>query len=437
MANVLKSVAASELIAKMYLNEEIADVHFVFKFVDDVQRVPANKVILAALSPVFHTMFYGSLKEGNEVKIEDSDADAFKEFLQFFYMGEVTLNMENIETVVRLADKYDILEYIKSCVIFLKTQLTIDNLCWVYQLAVNVKKDELIEICEEQIARLPKKIFATDAFQRCDKNILKRILELDLTCKETNVFEACLAWAIQACKQNGLDATKALNLRIPLGDCLQSIRFSSMTIEEFSAIQMSNDGLFTPDEFKDIVFTLTAKVYEPKIFKQNPRVYKWNKNGITLCRRQAADAQISYLKELEIVWFKSNQTLLLGDIFSAETNNMSYIDKQNNAINVTLSEISSDSSKKLLYEGQIKTWDATNRLRVMLTQPIMIKAHTMYEIRFAVMSRGVGNLYYHGSWRPIVDLADDLTIQFYRIPTHTGSDTSSTGWIEAMSFNRI
>src|SRR3978361_326675 len=99
MTNLLKNSAASEVIAKMYLNEDLADVHFEFNVDDDVQKVPANKSVLAALSPVFYTMFFGSMKEGSVVKIADADADSFKEFLQFFYLGEVTLSMENLETV--------------------------------------------------------------------------------------------------------------------------------------------------------------------------------------------------------------------------------------------------------------------------------------------------------------------------------------------------
>ncbi|XP_055316914.1 BTB/POZ domain-containing protein 6-B-like [Sitodiplosis mosellana] len=459
MANVLKSSAASELIAKIYLNEQLADVHFVFEFDDDVQKVPAHKLILASLSPVFHTMFYGSLKEGNEVKIEDADANAFKEFLQFFYLGEVTLNMENIETIVRLADKYDVLEYVNACAVFLKTQLKLDNMFWGYQLAVNLKNDELIEFCEEQIARSPKKIFATDAFQRCDKNILKRILELDLTCKEINVFEACLTWAKHACEKDELDATQAANLRFQLGDSLRSIRFSAMTIEEFSAIEMSNDGLFTPDEFKDIMFTLTAKAYEPKIFKQNSRLYKWNESDILKCDRRISDRDSAKrLKSSESVWFTSNRMVLLGEIYSASTNgtnnkynhrnfnhhnfnqhNLDY--QQIDAVNVTIAEIGSDSSKKVLYEGTSRTWDFHSpsnqyRLKVVLRQPIMIKPQIMYEIHFSVLI-DVSSFSYDGEWEPTVELSDGLKIQFHRNPFHMDYDTFSCGWIRSLSFNRL
>ncbi|XP_055314001.1 uncharacterized protein LOC129575098 [Sitodiplosis mosellana] len=342
--------------------------------------------------------------------------------------------MENIQTVVRLADKYDVLEYVNACAAFLKGQLTLDNMCWGYQLAINLKNDELIEFCEDKISRSPKKIFVTDSFERCDKGTLKRIVELDLTCDEINVFDACLTWGKYACQQNDLDATQAENLRTQLGDCLKSIRFNAMKIENFSTFVMSNDGLFTPDEFKDIVLTLTAKGYEPKIFKQNPRRFKWNENEVLLCHRQYTSYAKNYIKDSEVVWFTSNQTVLLGELYSASTGNMGYIYQQNNAVNVTIAEITSDFSKKVLYEGSSKTW-SSEILKVALLQPIMIKPHVMYEIRFEVLM-GVG-LHYEATWGPTVELLDGLTIKFHRNPSHTGYDTSSCGWIRSLGFNRV
>lgn len=42
----------------------------------------AHKLILAMASPVFETMFYGSLPETKEIKIEDIKPETFKALLQ-------------------------------------------------------------------------------------------------------------------------------------------------------------------------------------------------------------------------------------------------------------------------------------------------------------------------------------------------------------------
>lgn len=128
-------------------------------------------------------------------------------------------------------------------------------MCYGYQLAAFLKNDELIKICEREIAISPKIIFATDAFRQRDQSILKRILELNRwNCKETDALEACLVWPNYACKQIDLDETKMENLKSQLGDCCKSIRLDSMTIEEFTKFSMLNEGFFTPDEFKDAIY---------------------------------------------------------------------------------------------------------------------------------------------------------------------------------------
>lgn len=60
MANSLMNEDSSQITEKLYLNENYADVNFVFKDGEDVQKIPANKAILAVRSPVFNRMFFGA-----------------------------------------------------------------------------------------------------------------------------------------------------------------------------------------------------------------------------------------------------------------------------------------------------------------------------------------------------------------------------------------
>lgn len=130
MVKVFKSNGASEAIAKLDLGEEFFDVHFQCCANGEVQYVPANKIILAALSPVLKDMFYGELKLDDVIEIVDADANEFREFLQFFYLRELTLTIENIETISRLAVMYDIIRYVNACSEYIESQLIMDNMCW-------------------------------------------------------------------------------------------------------------------------------------------------------------------------------------------------------------------------------------------------------------------------------------------------------------------
>ncbi|XP_055307073.1 BTB/POZ domain-containing protein 6-B-like, partial [Sitodiplosis mosellana] len=276
MAITLKNKATE----KLYLNEKLADVHFAFNVGDEIRKVPANKANLAALSSVFDRMFYGSLTEDGDVKIVDASVEAFKEFLQIFYLGELTLTIENIETVARLADKYDVLAHFYDCATFTQNEWTIDNICWGLQIALFLKNQTLTDYCESKIKGLTKKVFTSDAFLQCDKETLGHILKLNLSCESIDVFNACMDWAKYACKLDGLDEKQAINLRNQLGDHLKLIRYDEMSVEEFSEIYIANEGLFTSEEFADIMLTLTIDKYEPRLFNHIPCQYapsKWNK----------------------------------------------------------------------------------------------------------------------------------------------------------------
>lgn len=470
MSNKLKNKAASDGTAKLYLNDKLADVHFIFKVNDKIEKVPANKTRLAVLSPVFYTMFFGSITEGAEVEIVDASANAFKEFLQFFYLDEVTLSIENVETIIRLADKYDVLEHVKACAKFLKNHLNVNNICWGYQVAIYLKNQEMINFCAEEISRSPKEIFASTGFKQCEQETLQNILKLNLTCNETDIFEACLNWAKYGCKQLELDENME-NLKYELGDCLKLIRFGEMTHEEFTQIAMSYKELFTLEEFQDIIFTISTKgKHKSKIFEQNPRKYIWNSNKILKCERTTESNETRIMVgNTETTLFSSNTPVLLGEFSTQTLNNEknqnllemyhssnaqyqmphsissydpllynSNVYQCNNAsmncsVEVTISMVSDDSfnskdASTILHKGHYSTW-RNDRLTVNLPEPIFVKPKNVYQIRLSSIFL---NRKYNSTYRPEVECADGIKIRF-----HQNQDCSSNNFISTLGLNKL
>ncbi|XP_055319526.1 BTB/POZ domain-containing protein 2-like [Sitodiplosis mosellana] len=439
MTNALYNSASTEVTKKLYLNEEFCDIYFEFNIDDAIQKIPANKAVLAVLSPVFRAMFFGSVKEEGDVRIVDADIIAFKEFLQFFYLSEVKLTMENIETVARLADKYDILDCVNACATFLEGQLTLDNVCWAYQLAMLVKNEALIEFCENRICETPKDVFASDEFLRCDKETLEHILELNLTCSEAEIFNACRMWAEHSCKQNDLNENDSEHLKAQLGNCLQSIRFNEMKVDEFTALYVNYNGLFTSDEFEDIMLSLTVKEYKAKIFKRQPRRYIWNRDRVVYCKRRCmSGSQQRSIQMPERITFTSNYPLLLGEICTFSTSSGSYnYDMYNNTVLVSILELSnhtfhSNSSKKLLYEDTAKSWN-NSQLNFLLPQPILIRPQILYEIRLELSCYGS---FSSSTLKPTVEMENGLIIHFHRNPS-LDYDNSSCSWVSQLGFNRF
>lgn len=303
----------------LYLNEEFADVNFLFKNEGEVVKVPANKAVLAALSPVFRAMFFGQMREKGDVEIVDATADGFKDFLQFFYLDQVDLTIERIDEVVQLADKYDMNQYIDNCIKLLTQNLTPKNVCFAYQLAISANNVNLKKLCEETICLYTSSVFASDSFVRCNQTVLKHILEMEnLQCDEIKVFRACLNWVTFACKKNNLDENKGANKREMLGDCLYLIRFGAMKTVEFAQLAQLHETLFTPEELVELFFATTTGKNKSNKFKSNPRSpieCKWNKDRKIACIRKKPDRSVEYkVQKVESVWFSSNNSVLLGEL---------------------------------------------------------------------------------------------------------------------------
>lgn len=138
---------------------KLSNVNFVFELNGDIVKLPANKAILSASSPVFNAMFNGDMKEIGDVKITDASPAEFEEFLQLFYKNPVVLTMNNLAGVFKLLDKYDVAEAIQNCADFLKENLTIDNVLLALYLAIKYQFNSLKFWCEALIQKNIKKVF--------------------------------------------------------------------------------------------------------------------------------------------------------------------------------------------------------------------------------------------------------------------------------------
>lgn len=166
MARAPESIAYQNVLAwrgceRLYLDIRTCDVYFVFKSgpsdVDKPEKVPAHKSILSAISPVFDAMFYGPHKQEGDIKIVDSNAMAFREFLQFFYLSSVTLTFENVPEVMYLGKEYMLSDCMIACTDFCESTLTIDTICWGYELAILFDQDRLRRYCERKILNTLKR----------------------------------------------------------------------------------------------------------------------------------------------------------------------------------------------------------------------------------------------------------------------------------------
>lgn len=118
---------------------------------NETVKIPANKQVLAALSPVFNAEFNGPLKEQGDIKMVGTTPSTFRTFLQFFYEHKIQLTMDSVEDVMQLIDRYDVTTAWPICVEYLKKKLTVDDILWGLSMATKYRLDELKAFCMNKI----------------------------------------------------------------------------------------------------------------------------------------------------------------------------------------------------------------------------------------------------------------------------------------------
>lgn len=248
----------------LYQNELSSDVHFVLRNKSDgnFREIPAHKAILASRSPVFERMFWGdhNLNEGALVRISDVSADAFNEFLQFFYFAELDLTSSNIAEVLKLIDKYDVSGCFSLCEAFLERTVTVDLVYLYYELTLSFDMSpKIVNQFENIICKAPQHAFHSGPVGGSSRFVLQNILESGkLKCDEIDIFNGAVSWACVSLTNKGESITTAA-IRNELGECLYAIRFPIMTVAQFMGCLERWPNLLEPDEYFDILCFIVNK----------------------------------------------------------------------------------------------------------------------------------------------------------------------------------
>lgn len=426
------------ILEKLYLNEDYADFHFVF---DSGERIPVHKNILGIASDAFRAMFGGLYIEKTETKIVDASADAFKEFLQFIYRPKANVTMTNAAEVMNLGKKYDITECFNICGEYLKENIRVDDVLWIYEVAEHLEHAELVENCEEYVKRNTKAIFESESFLNCDRKIVKWVLQMDwLACSEMEVFQALMKWVKAKCGQEVL--TRDL-VHGQFSDLVHELRFGSMSSDIFSTFVASYGALFTTAEYDEIMQMFNSKQFEPTIFKKNRRNHfgsiQWNIKTVIKCDRWIKHADVPYyIKNIETTTFTVNKMVLLGAFTCAYmyryNNSFKNLGEELEPSEITIIEypsLAKPSDSVVLYNAKMNLLgsDATT---IVLAKPILIQPELTYQIQ--MKQAPPSNCCSRIEVKTEVKLHPDIMVQFHNDPYVGGQ---ARGLIDELHFNRI
>lgn len=254
--NTYQNELSKQSSAAFYLEHASADVFFVFSLENGEQRrVPAHKIVLATRSPVFRRMFYGALPEGTYIKIVNTTEAEFIEFLQFFYLENVTLTLENVAQVTNLVNQYEITKCFDICEQFIIKHLTLENACTGLDIAVLFDRNKLKELCAKTIRSNALILLASQDFVQLSKNVLKVVLESIVPNKDlaTATFFMCVEWAKQKCEDADMDPSNLKNCKQQLRDIFHLIPFEKMTQKDVKHCVKWYEELFDYADFMKLI----------------------------------------------------------------------------------------------------------------------------------------------------------------------------------------
>lgn len=424
----------SKIGKKLYLNSEKADVYFLF---ESTERVPAHKILLSSASDVFEAMFYGSLKEEKDIKIVDVSAEAFKDFLKFFYFNNVELNIENVAEVMYLGKKYHVEDCLRLGTNLLKINITADNVVAALSLALAYSQTQLQVSCEREIRSNSKGILQSPNFSSCDRQVLKHIINMDpIACYATEIFELCMAWVRFTSKQEKL--TKDV-IQMHLGDLFYQIPFGSMSMDEFVKILPSYGTLFTADEYNEILQVISRLEAKPKLFKKCRRLPIWDEKNVIQCNRLIEYAIPIYcnIQSEEVTTFSTNTELLLGHFFCARIRGNS--ENLHKVVKVRATIRADKNTIETQFDFDCLVFDdkwPNDEIMIRLPEPLIIKPGILYEIQLLFPSTK------YQAWKnrlsSTVNLEHNIVVKFgNQRKAIKGKRAGNVGTISMLGFNLL
>lgn len=423
----LPSEVFSSIGEKLYLKSKKADVHFLFESNGSSERVPAHKMLLASASEVFDAMFYGSLKEQDDIKIVDASAEAFKQFLRLFYFNYIELSMEIVAEVMYLSRKYDVVECLEMCSVFLANKLTVENVISIVELAIIYDQLNLIKQCESKIRLNSREILQSPSFLECDGQVVSHILKMQvLSCSETDVFEACMSWIKATSKEEKI--TREI-IQEYLGDSFFDICFGSMSMDDFVKLLPLYGDLFSTSEYNEILQTISKQQTQPKIFRESRHALHFDGNKIIKCNRYVSSLSCKkyYPQDLAISTFSSNAPLLFGNFSCYPLYNRN--DDITKELHVFVTVLSGTSHVVAQFTTHV--YINIGAYLVELPNPIIIKPDQKYSIRLSLPDN---QYFFVRALKSTATLEPDVVLQFSDDRIFQGT---VTGLIGELGFNLL
>lgn len=420
----------SECLGYMLDNEVMCDV--TFRVGIDLSPIKAHKFVLASRSPVFYTMFIGSIPETGEIQVPDVNVATFQMLLKYMYCDTLNLTTENVRQVLYAADKYMLWKVKFACSELLKTTVRTADAALVLQTAHDFNMVDLFKESLRYIEKNSAECISSQHALQLSKECLKTIFKSDfLSCSETDLLKFFMAWCENQCKLND-EAVTGGNMRHFADDVLQMVRFPHVDKEYFSD-EISESGLLTEKEVITIFKSFYGKKKELRTTKErlpiaSRKTYKitrhanvqprgWKKTGseALICQTDTA------------IWLKGIILFGPGKIYDGFRN--CYVSvKRECTIEIDVYY----GDEILLSESHSITTKSCEIFDVMLNDVIPLEIGKPYTILINGINFDSG---YGGNCKQCCVDNNEITIEFSDSPLCTTGTNTTTGQIAGLLYS--
>lgn len=115
------------------------------------KRFPAHRSVLAACSQYFETRLKTTRVTKEQIHITCHDVDVFETLLDYMYSGNITIDWNNVQELLKLSHYFQLSKVTTYCSDFLEHYLALDNCIAVRDLAQKYDLEALVSVCNEFI----------------------------------------------------------------------------------------------------------------------------------------------------------------------------------------------------------------------------------------------------------------------------------------------